>query len=82
MSHRFFAQSTRKDKTNEKKVTQNPLKNICLETGQTIFPQGQTGVLVYKQKLFSKKKCLLKKKVFTLNLSRICNWKLTNALSV
>ena len=30
MSHQFSAQPTRKDKTNPKLITQNPLKNKCL----------------------------------------------------
>ena len=36
-----------------------------------IFPWGQTETLVYRQKFVPKKKCSLKQKVFTSNLSRI-----------
>ena len=39
---------------------------------RTIFSYGQTGTLVYRQKFVPKVKCSIKrKKVFTLNLSRI-----------
>ena len=69
-SDKFSAQPMRKYNTNPKINSTKSVEKQVVINRQIIFPKGQTGAVVI-EKNSSLKNNVLKKKVFTLNLSRI-----------